>query len=28
MEFRKIWIDQCQGTRGIAEAFGTEKAPG
>ena len=28
MEFHKVWIDQCQNARGIAEAFGTEKAMG
>ncbi|MBI4481542.1 MAG: hypothetical protein HY652_01495 [Acidobacteria bacterium] len=28
IEFHKIWIDQCEGARGIKEQFGTEKALG
>ncbi len=26
IEFHKIWIEQCEGARGIKEEFGTEKA--
>ncbi len=28
IEFHKIWIEQCEGARGIKEEFGTEKAIG
>lgn len=28
IEFHKIWIEQCEGVRGIKEEFGTEKALG
>jgi len=28
IEFHKIWIEQCEGARGIKEEFGTEKALG
>jgi hypothetical protein len=28
IEFHKIWIEQCEAARGIAEEFGTEKAMG
>jgi len=28
IEFQKIWIEQCEGARGIKEQFGTDKALG
>jgi hypothetical protein len=28
IEFHKIWIEQCEGARGIKEEFGAEKALG
>ncbi|MBI4563464.1 MAG: hypothetical protein HY716_02060 [Planctomycetes bacterium] len=28
IEFHKIWIEQCEGARGVKEEFGTEKALG
>ncbi len=28
IEFHKIWIEQCEGARGIKEEFGAEKAIG
>lgn len=28
IEFHKIWIEQCEGARGIKEEFGTDKAIG
>ena len=28
MESHKVWVDQCQSARGIAEAFGTDRALG